>query len=92
MMPTSRMCIRVWTCFITSAGHGRPAHQARSQARQVELAKLRVAEDADEHGRHAVERRAALGRDGFQHGERVERLGRDDQARPANTQSTQLNE
>ena len=47
---------------------------------QVELAEARMVELGDEHRRHAVERRAALGLDRLEHRERVERLAGHDHA------------
>ena len=69
-MVTSPMCIRVCTCFITSTGHGAPAmipvrSDDRSNSREPRVIQLR-----DEHRRHAVERRAALGLHRFEHRER----------------------
>ena len=66
-----------------STGHGRAGHDAGAQRRQIELGEPRVAELGDEHRRHAVERRAALGLHGLEHRERVERFRRHDDARAA---------
>ena len=56
-------------------------HDAGAQRRKVEFRKIGMVERADEHGRHAVEGRAALFRHGLQHGERIEGLCRIDQRR-----------
>ena len=65
------------TCFITSIGHGEPAMMPVRRLVEVELRELGMVELGDEHGRHAVERRAALLGDGLQRRQRIERLGRD---------------
>ena len=60
---------------------GRARHDAGAQALEVELRELGMVELGDEHGGHAVERRAALLGDGLQGRQRIERLGGIDHGR-----------
>ena len=74
------MCIRSITSRITSTGHGEPAMiPVRSELRGRSRSKSRVIELGDEHGRHAVEGRAAL----LLH--RLEHRARDRTRRPGRT-------
>ena len=50
----------------------RAGHDAGAQAAEVERVEVRMAKLGDKHRGHAVERGAALRRDGLQHGARVE--------------------
>ena len=54
---------------------GRAGHDAGAQAGEVKGLEIGVFQLGDEHGRHAVERRAAFVVDGFQRSVRVEVLG-----------------
>ena len=65
-MVTSLMFISATQRFITSIGQGEPAMMPVRSERQVEALEFGMAELGDEHGRHAVERGAALGLDGFE--------------------------
>ena len=49
-------------------------HYAGAQTAQVILGKIRMIEFGDEHGRHAMQRRAALGGNCFEYGFRFEGL------------------
>ena len=53
-------------------GAGRSGHHAGAQRAQVEARELGVIELGDEHGRHAVEGRTALGFDSLEGGQRIE--------------------
>jgi len=53
-------------------GAGGAGHDAGAQRAQIELGEARMLELRDEHGGHAVKRRAALLLHGFERGERVE--------------------
>ena len=77
-MVISRMCMSSMQRFITSIGQGEPAMMpVRSDERSKRL-KSGWLELGDEHGRHAVERGAALGLDRLQHRQRIEALARID--------------
>ena len=71
------MCISPATRFITSIGQGAPAMMPVRSEERSRRAKSRMLELGDEHRRHAVERRAALGFDRLEHGAGVERLATD---------------
>jgi len=60
------------------------SHDAGAQAVQIEIREMRMVQLGYEHGRHSVDRRAALVLDRLQGGAGVERLGRDDHGRPVN--------
>ena len=65
------MFISLMTRFITSIGHGAPAMMpVRSEVRS-KRAEFGMIEFGDEHGRHAVERRASLLLDGLQRRQRI---------------------
>ena len=55
------MCMSVRTFFIVSIGHGEPAMMPVRSVDRSNSREARVLELGDEHRRHAVERRAALG-------------------------------
>ncbi len=78
---TPSMCIRSRTLLHDLDRAGRAAHHPRPQAGEVEAPELGLLELGDEHGRHAVERGAALVLDRLEHGAGLERLAGDDQAR-----------
>ena len=80
-MVTSRMFIWSMTRRITSIGQGAPAMMpVRSDVRS-KLAKIGMVELGDEHGRHAVERRAFLLLDRLQRHQRIETLAGIDHGR-----------
>src|SRR5574337_62687 len=58
----------------------RAGHDAGAQAGQVELLEARMVELGDEHRRHAVQAGAVLGLHRLEHGQRVERVVRVDDA------------
>ncbi len=51
---------------------GGARHDAGAKRREIEFGEARMIELGDEHRRHAVQRRAALGGHGFERGERIE--------------------
>ena len=55
-----------------SIGQGEPAMMPVRRVERSKRAKSRMVELGDEHRRHAVERGAALGGDGLEHGLRLE--------------------
>ena len=56
-------------------------HHAGAQRGKIEFPEFGMIHLGDEHRRHAVHRRAALGRDGLEGGERVEAFAREDHRR-----------
>ena len=76
-MVTSDMCMSDTTCFITSIGHGAPAMMpVLSDVRSKRL-EIGMAEQRDEHGRHAVEAGASLAGHRLQRRAGVEALARE---------------
>ena len=61
---------------------GRARHDARAQGGEVGRGEAGMAELGDEHGGHAVERGAALGRDGREHGLGIEATAGKDHGGP----------
>ena len=82
MIVTSAMPISATTRLHDLDRAGRAGHDPGAQRRQVVVAEVGEAELGDEHGGHAVERRAALVLDGLQGGGGVERRRGDDDRGP----------
>ena len=62
---------------------GRAGHDAGAQRRQIEFRKLGMIEFGDEHGRHAVQRRAFFLLDGLQRRQRIKAFAGIDHGRAA---------
>ena len=74
-MVSSDMCITSVTWRMSSIGHDEPAMMPVRSEVEIEVLELRMLKLGDEHGRHAVERRAALGLDRAQGLQRIEKVG-----------------